>query len=677
MRIEQIKLYNYRLYKGLNQIVFPKDEKKNIYVIYGENGFGKTTLLQSLMWCLYGRLIIDVDDLSKTDINGKGYENYLKENLNAEVGRDTTANEKSYYIEIHISELRIPTMPSANLLVRRSYDVSKSKEIFELLIDGHENELARQIGYDVFVNDFVLNKDIARLFFFDSERIVKLAESQSREERMRLGSAYNHVIGIKKYEDLRASLESISLKMKREALGVAEEAKLMQLTSGLEMAEKELSQIETEIIDNSSSLDMLKLQLDDVQKQLLREGSVIDLDAKKKAVEERERCLQRNQKFKDQLKDYLDYAPFAFAGSLFGDAVQLIKHDFKVAESNINFSRQKETIKDIKSKLEEMVLKADITDNQKSELFQRMDDILSDYQVEPVNEAVMLSIDADIYNQAVGVSSMLYTTFQAEIKMILEEYKRNKQQIDRINKLLHRSAEEDTDERMLTLKKRQESLQQAILDLGKQLLELGISKATKLQEKEKLQRECDSFQASMQEGEKNKEKQTLTTELIGEISNYLRELRTVRNKSIEKRIRIILNSLMHKSDFVDNIQLGIEYDDFDVRMFSKGLEIKKNTLSKGEQQLYATALLMALVEESGIEFPVFIDSPLQKFDKKHAERIITDFYPNVSDQVVLLPIFEKELTKEEETLMEPMVKLKYRIINDGMHSKISEICSNR
>ena len=677
MRIQQIKLYNYRLYKGLNQIVFPKDEKKNIYVIYGENGFGKTTLLQSLMWCMYGRMIIDVDDLSKTDINGKGYENYLKENLNAEVSRDTTANEKSYFIEIHISELRIPTMPSANLLVKRSYDVSKSKEIFELLIDGHENELARQIGYDVFVNDFVLNKDIARLFFFDSERIVKLAEGQSREERMRLGSAYNHVIGIKKYEDLRASLEGISLKMKRETLGVAEEAKLLQLTSGLEVAEKELSQIETEIIDNSSNLDMLKLQLDAVQKQLLREGSVVDLDAKQKAVEERELYLLRNQEFKDQLKEYLDYAPFAFAGSLFGDAVQLIEHDFKVAESKNNFSRQKETITDIKSKLEEMVLKADITDNQKSVLFQRMDDILSDYQVEPVNELVMLSIDEDMYNQAVGVSSMIYTTFQAEIKMILEEYKRNKQQIDKINKLLHRSAEEDTDERMITLKKRQESLQQAILDLGKQLLELGISKATKLKEKEKLQRECDSFKASMQEGENNKEKQALTTELIGEISNYLRELRSVRNKSIEKRIRIILNSLMHKSDFVDNIQLGIEDDDFDVRMFSKGLEIKKNTLSKGEQQLYATALLMALVEESGIEFPVFIDSPLQKFDKKHAERIITDFYPNVSDQVVLLPIFEKELTKEEETLMEPMVRSKYRIINDGMHSKITEICSNR
>ena len=306
-----------------------------------------------------------------------------------------------------------------------------------------------------------------------------------------------------------------------------------------------------------------------------------------------------------------------------------------------------------------------------------MDIILSEYQAEPVNEPVMLSIDDEAHKQAVSISAMLYTTFQAEIKIMLEEYKRNKQQIDKLNKLLHRSAEEDDNERMVSLKKQQQSLQKSILELEKQLLELGISQATKSKERERLQREYDTCHASLQVDENNKEKQALTTELIKEISDYLRQLRALRNKSIEQRINRILNSLMHKNDFVDNVQMGVEDGDFDVRLFSNGIEIPKNTLSKGEQQLYATALLMALVEESGIIFPVFIDSPLQKFDRKHAERIITDFYPNVSNQVVLLPIFEKELTEEEEKLMAPMIKSKYRIFNDGMRSKIEKVCSNR
>ena len=177
--------------------------------------------------------------------------------------------------------------------------------------------------------------------------------------------------------------------------------------------------------------------------------------------------------------------------------------------------------------------------------------------------------------------------------------------------------------------------------------------------------------------ESNKEKSELIDVLIKELDDYLIHLRSMRNKSIEQRIKRILNSLMHKNDFVDRILLETDADDFDVHLYYSNIEIQKKSLSMGEQQLYATALLMALVEESGISFPVFIDSPLQKFDKKHAERIITDFYPKVSSQVVLLPIVEKEMTTEEESLMQPLIKARFRIVNDGMHSQIVEQCLSR
>ena len=677
MRIEYIKLYNYRLYKGFNQIVFPKDERKHIYVIYGENGFGKTTLLQSLIWCLYGRMIIDVDDLSRADINLKGYESYLRDNLNREVSSDKSDERKKFYVEILISELQIPTMPSANLRIKRSYDLAKNKEAFELLIDGHENELARQIGYDVFVNDFVLSKDIARLFFFDSERIVKLAEGQSKEERFRLGSAYNRVIGINKYEELKKNLESISLKMKRDALDEAGEEKWMQLSSELKKVEGELDQIEGNIAETSSKKELLTHNLGIIQNQLLREGSMIDIEEKNRAMEERETCMQRNQDFKNQLKDYLDYAPFAIAGGLFQEAIRLIEHDFKIWETKNSFMRQNETVNDIKQKLEDLVSHVDIADDQKDNLLCQMEAILLEYQVETVDDPVSLDIDKDTHDKIARVSELLCTTFQSEFKIILDDYKRNKQRIDQLNKILHRAAEEDGNERIAALKKHLAEIQQKIKEQESLLIELGVTKATKTLEKEKIQKQCDFYHASIKVRESNKEKSDLTNDLICEISDYLHQLRSLRNKSIEKHIRSILNMLMHKSDFVDRVQLETGESDFDVRLFASGNEIQKNALSKGEQQLYASALLMALVEESGILFPVFIDSPLQKFDKKHAERIITDFYPKVSTQVVLLPIIERELTAEEESLMQPMVKAKYCITNDGNHSKIEEVCLSR
>ena len=677
MRIEYIKLYNYRLYKGINQIDFPKDEKKNIYIIYGENGFGKTTFLQSLIWSLYGRMIIDVDDLSRSEINTKGYENYLKDNLNIEVGREISDENKNYYVEILISELHIPTMPSASLLIRRSYDVAKSKESFELLIDGHENELARQIGYDVFLNDFVLSKDIARLFFFDSERIVKLAEGQSKEERVRLGSAYHRVIGIKKYEELRQNLESVLLKMKRENLDEAGEAKWLQLSSELKEAEEELRLLEGDIVELSSKKETLKQELGSVQEHLLREGCMVDILDKNKAIEERENCIQRNLDFKNQLKDYLDYAPFAIAGGLFRDAIQVAEHDFKVSESKNNFIHQNETIDEINQKLEKLLIKSDIREDRKPQLLHQMKGILFDYYVEIIDDPVLLDVDKDAYSKMTSVSSMLYTTFQTEFKNMLEEYKRNKQKIDKLNKILHRAVEEEGNDRIAALKKKQAGLQQEILTLENQLLGLGVAKATKTLDMQKIQKQCESYHASMQAQENNKDKYELTTSLIKEISDYLSQLRSLRNKSIENNIKTTLNMLMHKSDFVDSVKLDTDNCDFDVRLFSSGNEIQKSTLSKGEQQLYASALLMALVEESGTVFPVFIDSPLQKFDKKHAERIITDFYPKVSSQVVLLQIVKKEMTQEEEMLMQPMVKERYCIVNDGMHSKIEKVCLNK
>ena len=677
MRIDYIKLYNYRLYKGFNQVFFPKDNKKSIYVIYGENGFGKTTLLQSLIWCMYGRMMIDVDDHSRSEIHLKGYEAYLRGNLNTEVSSETSDEGKKYYVEIMISELHIPTMPSANLLVKRSFDAAKNKESFELLIDGHENELARQIGYDVFLNDFVLNKDIARLFFFDSERIVKLAEGQSKEERVRLGSAYNRVIGIQKYEDLKNNLESILFKMKREALDEKDEGKWKQLSLDMKEVDARLGQIEIDVAEVKAKREELRQELSTIQSQLLREGSMVDVDERRTAIEERAACLLRNQDYKVRLKDFLDHAPFAIAGRLFQDAMRLIEHDYRVSVSKNSFSCQNDVIDDIRQKLEGSINRAVIPDDQKSRLLIQMKSILLEYHAEYVDESVLLDVDKATHDRITSVSDYLHTTFQHEFKILIDDYKRNKQRIDQLNKILHRAEEEDKDDNILILKKRLSEVQQINTELDSRLLDLGVEKATRTAEKEKIQKQYEIYQASMKVREANREKSEVTSALINEVSDYLRELRLLRNKSIENHIKSILNMLMHKSDFVDDVKLMASDGDFDVQLFSSGNEIQKSSLSKGEQQLYASALLMALVEESGILFPVFIDSPLQKFDKKHAERIITDFYPKVSSQVVLLPIVEKELTEEEENLLKPMVKSKYRIVNFGSHSRIEEGCLNR
>ena len=84
MLIEKIILNNYRLYEGENTVRFEFDENKNIYLICGENGFGKTTFLHALLWCLYGRFVGDIP------VSGQEVGNYslnLKANLNTNACR--------------------------------------------------------------------------------------------------------------------------------------------------------------------------------------------------------------------------------------------------------------------------------------------------------------------------------------------------------------------------------------------------------------------------------------------------------------------------------------------------------------------------------------------------------------------------------------------------------------
>lgn len=72
MIIREIELNNFRIYKGVNKIKLSPEGDKNLIIVSGNNGFGKTTFLMSLVWCLYGRQMEKVDDLYRKEIVEKG-----------------------------------------------------------------------------------------------------------------------------------------------------------------------------------------------------------------------------------------------------------------------------------------------------------------------------------------------------------------------------------------------------------------------------------------------------------------------------------------------------------------------------------------------------------------------------------------------------------------------------
>jgi DNA sulfur modification protein DndD len=95
------------------------------------------------------------------------------------------------------------------------------------------------------------------------------------------------------------------------------------------------------------------------------------------------------------------------------------------------------------------------------------------------------------------------------------------------------------------------------------------------------------------------------------------------------------NRLSRKGELLSNII--IDHDSFRVRVIRwDQTELPKERLSAGEKQLLAISLLWSLAKASRRPLPVVVDTPLARLDREHRRRLLTEYLPNVSHQVVVL-----------------------------------------
>lgn len=166
------------------------------------------------------------------------------------------------------------------------------------------------------------------------------------------------------------------------------------------------------------------------------------------------------------------------------------------------------------------------------------------------------------------------------------------------------------------------------------------------------------------------------TRLIHKIQKFLIRFKDEKKKALANKLETKLQSYLHKTNLVQKVIVDINGngDDVDISLYDyDDKKIDNSILSMGERQMFASALLSALVDETEIEFPVFIDSPMQKFDPLHTKNVLTKFYPNVSKQVILFPLLKKELTEEEYRYIGPIVSKSYLISNEKGGSHFVEV----
>lgn len=697
MLINKIILNNYRLYEGENTISFNFNESKNIYLVCGENGFGKTTFLHSLLWCLYGRFVGDIP------VSGQDSSNYTatqKGNLNLSAARRyeelaspeaIAAIKKNGYtgyeeiqkdsicsVTICFTEVGIPSIPCRNICVKRSYDALLQKEDVEILIDGNRNELTEEIGPDVFINDFILNKDIASLFFFDSEEIVSLAETNTIADRRKLSQAYEEVLGIRKYEDLKTNLESLRLRYRKKSKDLTLRDKLESLESERDAKKQEALNLESTIEQMQASMDALREENEQLQTKLSREGSSVKTEELQRVKAVIEHCKQEDARMKNAIKQFIDYAPFAVAGNVFSQAYQLAKADHNTTAINNTAVAQNSVLDALSSDMVQLLSSMPLKKKETEEAQKKLESIIAKYRGGTSNREIRLNISDEDFAEIEAVYNSLTTTYKLEFSTLAEAYRKNRITLERNARRLANIQSKESDEVVKALRDKKNEIEQKIKDTDEQLRQNHVKTGELKLTLESLNKQIKELSRKVSVDDADEEKDKVASELIGELDTFLFSLKETKKSSLELRIRNALNTLMHKEDFIGRVEVELEDDSMDIKLYSpNGFEIDKMLLSKGEKQLYATSVLKALVDESGIQFPVFIDSPLQKFDKSHASKIITEFYPSISKQVILFPLLHKELTATEYEMLKPYVENAVVISNDTVRSTFKKVNTDK
>lgn len=608
----------------------------------------------------------EVEDKYKRDIkNAGGYEKFLDTLVNRDAKNaydENNALPTNFYVEIEIENLSIPSIPCNSVTIRRSYNLATQMENLTILIDGLESELTKEVGSEVFINDFILPREIAKFFFFDAEKIVTLAEAKSKSELKNLSRAYAEVLGIKKYEDLKKNLETLMVKLRRNGAKPEEEKKLKELL----VKEEELNSLVDHNIEEQLHVDeeisKLNKQSDVLQEKLIREGNGITLEELKELKEEHASLRSEGEGVRARLKKMLDLVPLVMAGKKLlelDNQLELERQsaaDFSLSDQQLNIYKNT-----FLEKLSALELPVDQTESI-GEIFQH---VLSKELNHKSQDNILLDYTPEQYREFKALLYNIQNGFKSQFTNIVQEDKNNRLAQFRVFYKIKQAEARKDNPLAQKLREDKEKIDQRIFQLATEKGKLDEELKNLETQLAVNHRVLSAYETKFELIDADRAKSEVTQQLLDRINLIIQRIKEDKKYSLQKSILLGLRRIMHKNDFVKNVKVNVDGDVMDIDLLDKNDHvIDKESLSKGEQQLYATALLKALVDESGIQFPVFIDSPLQKFDKVHSQNIIKEFYPTISEQVVLFPLLEKELSEIEYNSLKENVNNVYVIDNN-------------
>lgn len=476
---------------------------------------------------------------------------------------------------------------------------------------------------------------------------------------------------------LKDNLEDKLDEYRKKSAKKEDKQRLNQLEADIKNVELEIENCETKINDLIEEIRLKKYESEDISLKLVKAGDTMSLEELLSLRDEKNNLEEQKSKLQEQLKETFDFIPFALAGETLANVAEQIEDERLLSEQKYKQDDVKEKITKIRQDIESEkqtlnfvpdVKTADFYIKQFERLVKKY--FYSDIQEIDENMKVLHDFSANQFNEVSQLISSVKNNFRFKFESLNNEYLYVKNQIDSINRKIRDAEKNAQDAHIADLRDKKEKLDKQISEKEREIGSLN-QKIDDLREVLKKHRQDQTaIRKQIDDSAQYSEKEQKTKQLIKTLEEFILKFKQQKKESLQTKMLDSLQRLLHKKNFVQQVDVDIlTSEDIDIVLYGESdREIDKSGLSMGERQLYASALLSSLVSESEIDFPVFIDSPMQKFDNQHAENIIRHFYPNVAKQVVIFPLLYKELTENEYKLLQSNVCRTFLINNTSPYS---------
>lgn len=175
MKLQSLRLDNFRQFYGTQHIEFAQGgAQKNVTVLHGFNGAGKTALLNAFVWCLYGETTPDFEEPDRLENERAAAELAPGKSMSVSVQLQYGVRDETYIIK----RTRTVTKEAGNT-VRRSEDELSMWRI------GAAGKMEEVEGDDATLQlriEQLLPHGLYPFFFFNGERVERLASADAYDD---------------------------------------------------------------------------------------------------------------------------------------------------------------------------------------------------------------------------------------------------------------------------------------------------------------------------------------------------------------------------------------------------------------------------------------------------------------------------------------------------------------